>query len=37
MYTLALHITYLPSIFTAEGLRHPIQMAGIETIWECTP
>ena len=22
------------SIFTADCLRHPIQMAGIETIWE---
>ena len=27
-------VKYLLSIFTADCLRHPIQMVGIETIWE---
>ena len=29
-----LHVKYLLNIFTADCLRHPIQMVGIETIWE---
>ena len=29
-----LHVKYLLSIFTADCLRHPIQMAGTETTWE---
>ena len=29
-----LRVKYLLNIFTADCLRHPIQMAGVETIWE---
>ena len=29
-----LQVKYLISIFTADCLLHPIQMAGVETIWE---
>ena len=28
------YVKYLLSIFTPDYLPHPIQMAGIETIWE---
>ena len=28
------HVKYLISIFTADCLCHPIQMAGVETIWK---
>ena len=28
------HVKHLLSIFTADCLRHPIQMAGVETVWK---
>ena len=33
-FTAPIMMKYLLSIFTADCLRHPIQMAGVETIWE---